>query len=200
MIETLQRVTHKVCYTFDRILRAYNHHTVAHLQRQVLRSKDIHTRTVHTGYVHPMNTTEVQFAQTLAIHLRLSNQDSTRYHRSILLFPIHLYGRTDESNDSFGIILGTNHIQLVAYMEDCITIRDADMTILQDTRDNELTPHELLHLHQSLPVQGFVTHFQVHLVRSEMRVGSCLSGKFFFFLLHVDTTNQSNGNNRSDDT
>ena len=59
-------------------------------------------------------------------------------------------------------------------MENCIFIWDAYMTILQDTGNDKITPHKSLYLQQSLPIQRFVMYFQVHLIRSEMRISTFL--------------------------
>ena len=43
------------------------------------------------------------------------------------------YNETDKSNNGFRIILCTNHKQLITKMENSITIRNTDMTVLQNT-------------------------------------------------------------------
>ena len=75
----------------------------------------------------------MKLTQLLTIHFRLCNQNTAGYHRSILLFPIHFNFRTDKSNNGFRIVLCTNHKQLITKMEDSITIRNTDMTVLQYT-------------------------------------------------------------------
>ena len=141
----------------------------------------------------------MKFTQTLAVHLRLSDQDTTGNHRYILLLPIDLNLRADESDNGFSIVFRTHHQHLIAHVEDCITIGDAYVSILKNTRNDEIASHKILDLQQCLSVQGFIMHFQMHTIRGEMRVGRLLLDQLFFLLLQVDATKQAHQDDGTDD-
>ena len=142
----------------------------------------------------------MKLTQLLTIHFRLCNQNTAGYHRSILLFPIHFNFRTDKSNNGFRIVLCTNHKQLITKMEDSITIRNTDMTVLQYTRTNKVTPHEVSDLKQRFSCQRLIMYFQVHHTRSQMRICSFFFSDILFLLFQINPANVADSNNRTNDT
>ena len=88
----------------------------------------------------------MKLTQLLTVHFGLRNQDTARYHRSILLLPIYFNLRTNESDDSFGIIFGTNHKQLVTDMKNSITVRNTHMSVLKNAGTYKITSHKVFYL------------------------------------------------------
>ena len=142
----------------------------------------------------------MKLTKLLAIHFGLCNQNTARYHRSILLFPVYFNLRTNERNDSFGIIFGTNHKQLVADVENSITVRNAHMSVLKNTRTYKVTSHKVFHLKQGLSRQCLIMHFKMHHSGGQMRIGRLFLGNSLLFFLQIDTANVANGNDGADNT
>ena len=79
---------------------------------------------------------EVHLTQCLTVHLRTGNDDSSGYevlNLILLAVPLSIDLRTDESLDSLGISLCTNHEQLVAYLEGCLAVRDAHLSVVEES-------------------------------------------------------------------
>ena len=108
-VKALQWITQYTRYSFYSIFGAYHHDTVTYLKYQIRVGKKIDTRTVHTRDVDIVHAAEVQHTKFLSINFRFGYQNTTWYHRHILLFPVYLHFTSDKGYNSIWVFFWTDH-------------------------------------------------------------------------------------------
>ena len=121
----------------------------------------------------------MHLSERLAVHGRLGNKDVLADHRHVLFLPFDALFRSDEDTDCLCIVLSTSDEHLVPLVDNGVTIRDADVTILQDTAANKVATKELANLKNCTPCQVSILHDKCHAMRCGVRIGS----QFLFYLL-----------------
>ena len=84
-------------------------------------------------------------------------------------------------------------------MEDGIAIRNAQLAFVYQSRHNEVTVQEIVHLQQGLSFQILVGYFQMHLVRLLGRVGIFHGLQLLLFLLQFHFAEVAHENGSADD-
>ena len=128
----------------------YHHYTVTYLKYQIGIGKQVHTRTVDTGYIYTVHAAEVEASQFLAIDFRFSDEDTAGNHRSVLFFPVYVYFFSDKGGYRFGIFFGTYDEELVSYVEYCFMIGDTDVPLVAYARTYKRASQKILYLEQGL--------------------------------------------------
>ena len=144
--------------------------------------------TRQSGDVHTVHTREVHRGQCLTVDLRIGDQDTLRYEGLVLLFEVDVELRTDKGHDGLLVSLGTHDEHLVAHVEDGITVRDTQFTLMYQTRDDEVAVQEVMHLQQCLAFQILVRHLQVHLIGLLVGLALFHGHELFFLFLQLDVT------------
>ena len=132
------------------ILLADHHYAVTYLKYQIGIGKQVHTRTVDTGYIYTVHAAEVEASQLLAIDFGLGDEDTAGNHRSVLLFPVYVYFFSDKGSHRFGIFFGTYDEELVSYVEYCFMIGDTDVPLVAYARTYKRASQKILYLEQGL--------------------------------------------------
>ena len=89
--------------------------------------------TCDTSDINAIDTREVHLSEGFSIDAGIGDDNTLRHHRLILLLPVDLDDRANECHDGLPVSLSSDDAQLVANMEDSISIGNADMSLLKDT-------------------------------------------------------------------
>ena len=200
MVQTFHGITHQARHTVDSIFRPDYDNLVAHLHAQVTVGKKIHSGTGNTRHIHPIDRTEMQLSESLAVHLRLSYHNALRHHRHVLHIPVDIFFRSDKSTDSFRVVFGTCNEQVVAQIKLRILGRDTYVAFMQGTRTNIIASQEITHLQKRLFMQGRVRDLQGHFVRFGMRIFRLLRQYTILFIFQHNSADITNRNGCSNNT
>ncbi len=102
----------------------------------VAASKNVHSLTGDTGYVHAIYAGEVHLTEGLTVHFWTGNDNAAGnkvLNLILLAVPFCINLRADECLDCFCISLSTNYEEFVAYLKGCLTVWDAHLALVQET-------------------------------------------------------------------
>ena len=146
----LHRIAQQVGHLCDRLLRADDHHAVAHLQLHALIRNQIHAGAVDAGDVDAVFGAQVQVGEFLAVDRRFGDEDAPRYELAVERSPLfegHVDDVTQKGGDGVGILRRADDQQLVADMQAAVLRGDGDMVVgVGDPRNDERAVDKLLHL------------------------------------------------------
>ena len=124
--------------------------------------------------------------ERLAVDLRVGNENPFAGQRLVLLFEVDVDFRTYEGCDGLLVCLCTDDEHLVALVEDGITVRDAQFTLVNETGHHEVAVEEVVYLQQRLALEVLIRHLQVHLKGLFVCIGLFERLQTVFLLLELD--------------
>ena len=130
----------------------------------------------------------MNLSETLTVHCSVGDENLAAHHwlRLLILNPVGIDSRTDESLNGLGIALSASYKHLVAHLKFSVPLREAQLTVVQYTRADDIAVEELRNLLQCAPCDIRIGNFQIHHMRFLVRVGSLHLLDFLVLLVEID--------------
>ena len=160
LTEFFERITQYGGDLLDRILRTYDHHAIADLKLHSLIGNQIDTGTIDARNVDAVAGPQAKIGESLAVDLRLGNQNTTRNQLRIRRIPLllpHFDPITDESRHRFAIFGCTDDQYLIPERNNTVAVRQYDRTVgMSDPGNNEFPIDQLIDIGDVVSAQHLV--------------------------------------------